>query len=283
MASGKQAVRVRQPGPRSRPAGAKPGKGAPASRASATPRYHQVYVGVRAWVRDGTYRPGQQIPTEAELCDAFKVSRITVRKAVDELVREGWLVREQGRGTFVAMIAARAAASVDLNEALHYVADLGALTQVRNVRSKQVVPDEETRAALGLADGELVQRESHVRLLRGAPLGRIHTFVPLDIAARVERLSDSGVPMFELLRRAGVKVGEAEQWIGATLAGMETAKALGIDVGAPVLKLVRVVLDTRGRAVERVVAEYRAEAYVYRMHLAPTSAPARNDKSGSQK
>ena len=113
--------------------------------------------------------------------------------------------------------------------------------------------------------------ESHVRLRRGAPLGRINTFVPLDIAARVERLSDKGVPMFELLRRAGVQVGEAEQWIGATLASVESAKALAIEVGAPVLKLVRVVFDTRGRAVERVVAEYRAEAYVYRMRLAPSA------------
>ncbi|MEZ5475261.1 MAG: GntR family transcriptional regulator [Steroidobacteraceae bacterium] len=245
-------------------------RGKSQSVALGAPRYHQVYVGVRAWVRDGTYQPGQQIPTEAELCDAFGVSRITVRKAVDELVLEGWLVREQGRGTFVAMVASRAAASVDLHEALHYVHDLGAATQVRDVRRRQVVPDEETRAALGLDASEPVQRQSHVRLLRGAPLARISTYVPLDIAARVERLPNSSVPMFALLRRAGVQIGEAEQWIGATLASVETARALDIEVGAPVLKLVRVVFDVSGRAVERVVAEYRAEAYVYRMRLAPT-------------
>ena len=74
-------------------------------------------------------------------------------------------------------------------------------------------------------------------------------------------------PMFELLGRAGVQVGSAEQWIGATLAGVEAAGALTIDVGAPLLRLTRVVRDVRGKPVERVVALYRADAYQYQMRL----------------
>jgi GntR family transcriptional regulator len=233
------------------------------------PRYHQVYVQLRSWVREGTYAPGHQIPTEAELCEAFDVSRITLRKAVDELVHEGWLVRSQGKGTFVAMFAAKAAASVDLNEALHYVADLGAATEVRKATTAEILPDEETRAALVLDEGERVQRETHVRMLSGTPLGAIATYVPLDIAARVRKLRRKSVPLFERLRLAGVRVGEAEQWIGATLANVEAASLLGIEIGAPLLRIVRVVFDSAARPVERVVALYRAEAYVYRMRLAP--------------
>jgi GntR family transcriptional regulator len=220
-------------------------------------------------VRDGAYAPGQQIPTEAELCSTFGVSRITVRKAVDELVREGWLVRAQGRGTFVAMFANRAAASVDLKEALHYVADLGAATRVTRAKVSVIVPDEETRAALALDESARVQRETHVRLLRGTPLGVITTFVPLDIAARVRALRRKSVPLFERLSLAGIRVGEADQWIGATLAGVSEAQALGIAVGSPLLRIVRVVSNAAGRPIERVVALYRAEAYVYRLRLAP--------------
>jgi GntR family transcriptional regulator len=236
------------------------------------PRYHQVYITLRAWVRDGTYEPGAQIPTETELCKAFDVSRITVRKAVDELVREGWLVRHQGRGTFVDLSLARPAASLDLNEVLSQVADLGAHTEVRDLRVAEVRPDEETRAALACEAGQRVQRATHVRLLRGVPLGLITTFVPLDIARRVSRHAATRQPMFELLARSGVRVAEAEQLIGATLAGVEAARALGVAVGAPLLKLTRVVLDASGRPVERVIALYRADAYHYRMRLSGKGA-----------
>jgi GntR family transcriptional regulator len=241
-----------------------------ASRATPGPlRYHQVYVGLRSWVRDGAYAPGQQIPTEKALCDTFGVSRITVRKAVDELVREGWLVREQGRGTFVAMFASRAAASIDLKDALHYVADLGAETRVTQARLIQIVPDEETRAALALGEAERVQRETHVRLLRGTPLGVITTYVPLDVAARINKIRRRSVPLFERLKHAGLRVGEAEQWIGATVAGVDEAQALHIRVGSPLLRVVRVVMSSARRPIERVVALYRADAYVYRLRIAP--------------
>lgn len=240
-------------------------------RNMASPRYHQVYVSLRSWVQDGSYRPGQQIPTEPQLCQLFEVSRITVRKAIAELVREGWLVKHQGKGTFVEMSRARPAAALDLGQMRNQIADLAAATEVRGLQVGNVEPDEETRAALRLADDAQVQRASHVRLAAGVPLGMITTWVPLDIAARVEPREMSRYPMFELLARAGLVLGGADQWIGATLAGVEAARALGVEVGAPLLRLTRVVFDDSGRAVERVVALYRADAYQYRMRLGPVA------------
>ena len=187
------------------------GAGGPAMRDIASPRYHQVYVTLRTWVRDGTYRPGDQIPTEPELCRMFDVSRITVRKAIDDLAREGWLVRQQGKGTFVQLSSARPAASLDLDEARSQVADLAAATEVRGVTMAELLPDEETRAALDLPVDAKVQRASHVRVLRGVPLGLITTFVPLEVAARVSQLETPQQPMFELLGKAGIEVARAEQ------------------------------------------------------------------------
>jgi GntR family transcriptional regulator len=83
-------------------------------------------------------------------------------------------------------------------------------------------------------------------------------------------------PMFELLGRAGIRLAGADQWIGATLAGVEAAHALGVQVGAPLLRLTRVVFDETGRVVERVVALYRADAYQYRMRLGPVGDSAGN-------
>jgi GntR family transcriptional regulator len=236
-----------------------------------SPRYHQVYVTLRTWVRDGTYRAGDQIPTEPELCRMFDVSRITVRKAIEDLAREGWLLRQQGKGTFVQLSSARPAASLDLNEARSQVADLAAATEVRDLVVNDVEPDEETRAALDLTVGDSVQRASHVRVLRGVSLGLITTFVPLHVAARVSQAEMARQPMFELLGKAGITVSRADQLIGATLAGVEAARALGVEVGAPLLRLTRVVFDADGKPVERVVALYRADAYQYHMQLRPAS------------
>lgn len=226
-----------------------------------------MYVTLRSWVRDGSYRPGERIPTEPELCRLFGVSRITIRKAIDELSSEGWLVRQQGRGTFVQLSAARASASIDLDEARQQVAGFTAATDVVGLSSADVEPDEETRAALLLRTGERVRRSSHVRELRGVPLGLITTFVPLDIAARVGEAALARQSMFELLDKAGIDVAEADQLIGATLAGVEAAMALGVEIGAPLLRLTRVVFDASGRPVERVIALYRADAYQYHTRL----------------
>ncbi|NBU24464.1 MAG: GntR family transcriptional regulator [Gammaproteobacteria bacterium] len=260
------------------------GDAAPPSRqlggALRAPRYHQVYVAVRAWVQDGSYGPGAQLPTEPELGRIFGVSRITVRKAIEELAREGWVVRRQGRGTFARFPGGARPVALDLRTVMDQVSDLAAVTGVLDHRVAEVAPDEETRAALGLADTDRVRRETHVRLLRDAPLGLITTFVPLDVAARLGDGASRGQPMFMLLEAAGLRVAGADQYLGATLAGVEAAQALGVAVGAPLLRLVRVVRDERGRAVERVVALYRADAYQYHMRLEARSGRRAGPQAG---
>jgi GntR family transcriptional regulator len=238
-----------------------------ATGAIASPRYHQVYVTVRAWVHDGSSRAGEQLPTEPELCRIFGVSRITIRKAIAALEAEGWLERKQGRGTFACVPAGDRALPLDLNAVVGQVSDLAARTTVRGFVSTEVLPDEDTRSALRLQAGERVRRAVHVRELDGAPLGLITTFVPLDIAARLTDANEREQPMFMLLQAAGVPLASAEQYLGATLAGVEAAQALDVEVGAPLLRLVRVVKDDGGRPVERVVALYRADRYQYHLHL----------------
>jgi GntR family transcriptional regulator len=245
-----------------------------ALRPMAAPRYHQVYVTLRSWVRDGTYKPGDQIPTEPQLCEMFDVSRITIRKAIDHLAREGWLVRQQGKGTFVQLSAARTGASLDIEEVRSQVASFAAVTEVEDLQVQDIEPDEETRAALVLAAGELVQRAMHVRTYKGVPIGLITTYVPLDIARRVTPEEMARQPMFELLGTVGVRVTHADQYIGAALAGVEAARALAIEVGAPLLRIARTVFDADERAVERVIALYRADSYQYHMQLRHTTMPA---------
>lgn len=123
-------------------------------------------------------------------------------------------------------------------------------------------------ARIAVGRGDRVQKAVHVRELRGQALGRITTYVPLDIAARIAMRRGAATPMLALLEKHGVEVASAEQHIGATLANLEVAQALDVPAGAPLLRITRVVYDSAGRAVERVIALYRADAYHYRMRLA---------------
>jgi GntR family transcriptional regulator len=245
----------------------RPDRAPSASGTIVSPRYHQVYVAIRAWLHDGNYRPGEQLPTEPQLCRLFGVSRITVRKAVAALEAEGRLERKQGRGTFVCAPRGEPPDPIDLRTVAHQISDLAARTTVRGFSVAEVMPDEDTRVALLLQPDERVRRALHVRELDGAPLGLITTFVPIDIAARLGEANEREQPMFVLLQSAGVPLMSADQYLGATLAGVEAAQALAVDVGAPLLRLDRVVKDDTGRPVERVVALYRADRYRYHLHL----------------
>ena len=66
-----------------------------------TPLYMQLKEAIKAAIKDGTYPDNEKIPTEIELSEHYKVSRITVRRAVEELCQENYLVKRQGKGTFV--------------------------------------------------------------------------------------------------------------------------------------------------------------------------------------
>src|SRR5271165_4384719 len=71
------------------------------SRFSPVPRYHQLKEILRERVRRGDWKPGDLIPSERELSETYRISRMTARQAVTDLVNEGVFYREQGKGTFV--------------------------------------------------------------------------------------------------------------------------------------------------------------------------------------
>src|SRR5690606_32134721 len=89
-----------------------------------SPRYAQVYAALRDWILQGVYAPRERLPSESELCDLFKVSRITVRSAIDMLEKERMIERVQGRGTFVSADIVNVPSRGDLSELVRRVRQL---------------------------------------------------------------------------------------------------------------------------------------------------------------
>ncbi|MCL3860338.1 GntR family transcriptional regulator [Actinotalea sp. K2] len=201
---------------------------------------------------------GDLIPSERMLCDRFGVSRMTVRQAVDALVVEGLLDREQGRGTFVAP------SKVDLEVRL---SSFGEEMRRRGLTpSSTVLAAEVTSAtpdvadALELVPGERVLYLHRIRHADGEPMAIEQTWVPWSLAPD---LFDGGPPgsVYGELRARGVEPDWGEDTVAASEVDAHDAELLGLRTGAAVLRLTRrTFAGDRACAYSR--SSYRADRYV---------------------
>ena len=197
------------------------------------------YVRVRDYLRSLVTHElavGDAIPSERLLCERFGVSRMTVRQAVDALVVDGLLEREQGRGTFVAPT------KMDLEVRL---ASFGEDMRRRGMEpSSKVLAAEEVAASPDIADvlellpGERVYYLHRVRYADGTPMAIEQTWLPSRLAPG---LFDDGAPdsIYRELRRRGLDPDWGEDTVGAAEIDPEDADLLGLRTGSAVLRLAR--------------------------------------------
>ena len=230
------------------------------------PLYQQIFVILQNKIQSGELAPGDPVATEQELCAEFAVSRITARRALNELAERGLVERQRGRGTRVAGGATQPVrASID--GLLENVGRIGRTTTVKVLRNGLVPAGHETAQALGLAPDTHVVRAVRVRELGGAPMSYLVTSVPEDIGARISGQDMSETPLLLLLEAAGVPVATARQTISATVADAEVSAALRVPAGAPLIDVRRTVFDENDRAVEYIKILYRPELYQFEMTM----------------
>ena len=204
---------------------------------SLAPRYQQVRTALWRRIESGDWQPGQQIPPEVELMRSYSVSRGTVRQAIDALVRQGALQRQQGRGTFVGR-APIATGVMDLFRFLGDLSERGFAIDLRLIQ-RGIEPA-----------GERVAKELEV--LRDTPLIVIRRLVLLD--GEPFRLDDFYIPQARaggllrddvehnristLLRECyGVRLTRQQKWLEPVTVHGEEAHLLGVDAGAAALQI----------------------------------------------
>jgi GntR family transcriptional regulator len=234
---------------------------------SRLPLYHQIYVLLRDRISAGQIPAGATVPGEQDLAQEFGVSRITAKRALDELAAAGLVTRERGRGTRVLPQPPSPTVTASFEGWFENMARMGAETAVRVLDFAYVPAEAEAAAALGIPRGETVQRAVRVRALADTPMSYLVTHVPAEIGRRFDREALASGPLLTLLERAGVKVASAEQIVSATLADAGVAAALDTHVGAALLEVRRIVSDTDGRPVEYIHALYRPDRYRFQMAM----------------
>lgn len=232
----------------------------------------RIYLLLHERITGGALPPGARLPGEPALALEHGVSRMTARRALDRLAEDGLVQRRAGAGTFVRGARVAQAVQTELADVFAHLKEMGRRTGVRLLFFAYVAPPGPVAKALGLRNGERVQRSVRVRLIDGDPFSWLTTHVPERIGHTYSEAELASMPLLGLLERSGVVAARASQTVSATLAGPEVAEALGLQTGAPLLSLTRVVLDAGGRGVEHLHALYRPDRFSFQMDLLRTGA-----------
>ncbi len=212
----------------------------------------------------GTWRPNEALPSETRLAERFSVSIGTVRKAIDELVAERILVRQQGRGTFVA------AHTHDrfLYHFFHIVGSDGVklFPQTELLSFKKERCDAEVAAALNLEPGARVLRIRNILRLAGEPIELDEIFIDATLFADLDRQTFESRPgtIYQLYQeRYGINIIRASERLYAAAADAGEAAVLEVEPGAPVLGMNRTAYTYGDRPIELRYSRINTRHHVY--------------------
>lgn len=234
---------------------------------SVVPLYHRVYVVLLQKISDGSFPPDRSMPSEDELATSFGVSRVTIRKAMERLQREGLVRRERGRGTFPQPAAI--VAEADTGNLLSNQLSLAQRTRVSVLDHRFARPPANVAARLATAPDEEVLLIERVRRDAISPISHTRCYLPADLAQYVPRRRITSIPVSAMLAAAGVKLLRYHETITATLADSDTAAHLDVDVGAALISMSRCIEGDGGRPLEILHALYRPDRYEYRVEFSP--------------
>ena len=224
------------------------------------PMYFRIQQAILGQIQQGLIKPGQQLATEAELAQQFQVSRITAKRALDELVRQGRAFRQQGRGTFVAQTRIR-----DISGFGSFSEDVKARGLVPG---SQVLifevdkPDVEVRERLLLADGEDVYKLKRLRLANAEPVAVETAYLPCRFfpGLLAENLNDKSLYSV-LAEKYQVTATWADAEIEAREATKEEAFLLKMNARKSVLAARRVTFGANYDVIETVDSVYRGDRF----------------------
>jgi len=207
--------------------------------------YVQMYSIIRDKIERKEWTPGSQIPTEDELCHIHEVSKATVRMAIAELVRNGYLRKQQGKGTFVS----RSVPELGIIMKTKLTEDMfgeGVVARKEVLVKGVKVPPEEVRNYLK-SEGDIYYILCK-RVVEGEPAYLEETFVPLDVIPDIEEADVCQTPFYEMMQqKAANKIQKVVQMIEIAEMTSDAAAILKSGKGSSMLLLHRLLVGTDGK------------------------------------
>lgn len=209
-------------------------------------------------------KPGQAIPSERELMATYRVSRSTVRRAIDTLVADGLLRRSQGKGTFA--VQPRVESRLHLASFTQDMRRRGHVPTTRVLAVESVSPPPDAAASLRLEAGERAWRLERVRLADGEPIALEEGWYPARLFPDLDAQPLEASLYETLASRYGTVIDAAVQTLWAEQADAASARHLAVGTGAALLMFLR-RSTAAGVPVEHILSRYRGDRYTLHMPL----------------
>lgn len=236
-------------------------------RSSPTPLYHQVARELERAIADGRLGRGDYLENELLLADQWQVSRITLRRSIQELVDAGLLVRRRGVGTQVVNDQLPHVRLVSVYDDLM---ERGMQPSTEVLRLERRVPADLVLDQLALAPGTEVVYLERCRYAAGKPLAFMRNWLLVDAAGDLTVADLEADGLYRLLRARGTWPHCVTRRVSARVADADQAARFGMQVGDPVLALESRMQDTTGRRVEVSEQIYDGRSYSIEMSIVET-------------
>lgn len=230
------------------------------------PLYLQIKDVLKHKIITNEYTVGSTIPSENELEEMFGVSRMTIRQAVNELVNEGLLRKERGRGKGTVVLSNAIADKLSTVKSFtQKMQEQGLVLKNKQINISLVKPEPNIASALNIEPTDKVLSLSRIRMVNNDIIMYSISSVPASLELPFDaKLYDS---LYQLLAAQNIQISHAEEYIEAMLADEEISHALEIPVNAAVLKRTRISQDQYSRNVEYTTTYYRSDKYKYVVEL----------------
>jgi GntR family transcriptional regulator len=231
------------------------------------PLYARLRDSLRARILEGKLKPHDKLPSESELTEQHGVSRITVRQALNDLQKEGLIVKLHGKGAFVSH--PRAAQNLNRLQGLSEALSLqGQAVHSKRLSLKKMAAPAEVARQLGLASASEVYQLMTLRYLNREPLSVNCSYLPLEMGERLAKADISNRDLIDVFEHEfGLKVEQAQLEISARRVSTRDARWLKLEAGEPVLQVERLLCAENAQPLQTETAVYRADSFSYKLDL----------------
>ena len=218
------------------------------------PKYEAIAADIRRSIEDGALKPGDKLPTVVEFCELYGVSKITVKRAIEQITEEGLVTSRRGSGTYVKEAAGFPGKAFfqgknDRAQGFSY--------EHRGQKVSSVVydfsivnPPSEVAAQLGLSEDDFAYHVVRVRCVDDTPIVIEYTYMPLELIPGLKK-KDLYASIYSYIRdTCGLKITSFHRTIRAVAATDEEAERLSVKPGAPLLELNQIGFLDSGAAFE---------------------------------
>jgi DNA-binding GntR family transcriptional regulator len=240
------------------------------------PLWIQAVDLIRSDIDSAALKPGMRLPPERELCQRLSISRVTLRKALNQLVEDGILYSEHGRGWYVAERAAKGDWPKTLESFTETAARMGLLASSTVLRAELLPANLDEAEELGIAPGTPLFHLERVRMLGGVPIAVDTTHIAGKLVPDITSWDFASDSFYQALAASDVEPHRAESTIQAREADARTAELLSLPEGKPVLVMRQLAVDVGERPLFVSLIVYAGERYRLRTSFARSTGQPRS-------